>query len=392
LVMAKGKYHAPAIPVSANYNLELSTMPQTKQTIKKRRSFLKKSFSRFITYAINKISFANIAEKIACSQKGLPFLERYKKLPLDWQNTEEINRIAVDLTMEQIQREGETASRGEIETLIQEIAIQYNIPDKITVYADSNMLAGIMRNLLSNAVKFTPLGGAIIVSAKPLADSVVEISVKDTGIGMSADLIANLFRLDANTSRKGTAGEPSTGLGLILCKDFIEKHNGEFRFESEPGIGSTVYFTLSAGNGAMAKKIDTIDVQPEKDARQVKKLKILIAEDDETSDILLTLALKKYCNEFLHANTGLKAIELVSENPDIDVVLMDVKMPEMDGYEAARQIRTFNKDIIIIAQTAYVNESEHENAAEAGCNGYISKPIHLAELILILENCLKNRK
>jgi len=273
-----------------------------------------------------------------------------------------------------------------------EIAIQYDIPDKITVYADSNMLAGIMRNLLSNAVKFTPLGGAIIVSAKPLADSVVEISVKDTGIGMSADLIANLFRLDANTSRKGTAGEPSTGLGLILCKDFIEKHNGEFRFESEPGIGSTVYFTLSAGNGAMAKKIDTNDVQPEKDAMQDKKLKILIAEDDETSDILLTLALKKYCNDFLHVNTGVKAIELVSENPDIDVVLMDVKMPEMDGYEAARQIRTFNKDIIIIAQTAYVNESEHENAAEAGCNGYISKPIHLAELILILENCLKNRK
>jgi len=101
-------------------------MPQTKQTIKKKRSFLKKSFSRIITSVINKISFVNIAEKIACSQAGAPFLERYKKLPPDWQNTEEINRIAVNLTMEQIQREGETVSRSEIETLIQEIAIRYN--------------------------------------------------------------------------------------------------------------------------------------------------------------------------------------------------------------------------------------------------------------------------
>lgn len=273
-----------------------------------------------------------------------------------------------------------------------EITIQYNVSENMVVSADRNMLSGIMRNLLSNAVKFTPHGGLIIVSARPIAEGRVEISIKDNGIGMSADFITNLFHLDANTSRRGTDGEPSSGLGLIICKDFIEKHNGRFWVESEPDNGTTVYFTLPFGDHNKAKNINVNDIQHGKYGGQVKKLKILIAEDDETSDILLTLALKKYCNDFLHANTGVKAVESVAENPDIDVVLMDVKMPEMDGYEAVRQIRMFNSDIIIIAQTAYVNENEYEKAIEAGCTSYISKPIHLAELISLVENCLKNRK
>ena len=124
------------------------------------------------------------------------------------------------------------------------ISINYDIPEDLSVFADRNMLESIIRNLSSNAVKFTNKGGGVFVSAKSLPDNSVEISIKDTGIGMGKDITDNLFRLDIDTSRKGTEGELSSGLGLIICKDLIEKHGGKLRVESEEGKGSTFYFTL----------------------------------------------------------------------------------------------------------------------------------------------------
>ncbi len=125
-----------------------------------------------------------------------------------------------------------------------EIAISYDIPEDLTVFADRNMFEGIIRNLSSNAVKFTNKGGVVNISAKTIPDNSVEISVKDTGIGMNKEITDNLFRLDIDTSRKGTEDESSTGLGLIICKDFIEKHGWKLRVESEEGKGSTFYFTI----------------------------------------------------------------------------------------------------------------------------------------------------
>ena len=125
-----------------------------------------------------------------------------------------------------------------------EIEIINHIPDEIEVYADSNMLQTIIRNLVSNSVKFTNKGGEIIVSAKTKKDNIVEINIKDNGIGMSREMIEGLFHLEVNTSRKGTEGETSTGLGLIICKDFVEKHGGKLRVKSEEGKGSTFYFTI----------------------------------------------------------------------------------------------------------------------------------------------------
>jgi len=124
------------------------------------------------------------------------------------------------------------------------IELVNNIAESVTVFADCNMLQTVIRNLVSNAVKFTVKGGKITVSAKETSDKNIEISVKDTGIGMSQSMIENLFRIDVKTSRPGTEGEPSTGLGLILCKEFIEKHGGKIWVDSEEGKGSTFYFTL----------------------------------------------------------------------------------------------------------------------------------------------------
>jgi len=124
------------------------------------------------------------------------------------------------------------------------IEISYDIPDDLEVFADRNILQTILRNLVSNALKFTPKEGKISISAKTTGDKSVEISIKDTGIGMNSEMVNNLFRLDIRTNRIGTEGEPSTGLGLLLCKEFIEKQGGKIWVESEEGRGTTFYFTI----------------------------------------------------------------------------------------------------------------------------------------------------
>ncbi|MEI7812280.1 MAG: ATP-binding protein, partial [Ignavibacteria bacterium] len=115
-----------------------------------------------------------------------------------------------------------------------------------TVKADEAMLNTVLRNLLSNAVKFTRYSGKVIVRATEAKNNMVEISVTDSGIGMSEALSQKLFRVDEKVGRKGTDGESSTGLGLLLCKEFVEKHGGRIRVESEKGKGSTFYFTIPA--------------------------------------------------------------------------------------------------------------------------------------------------
>jgi len=113
-----------------------------------------------------------------------------------------------------------------------------------TVLADEVMLNSILRNLLSNAVKFTSRGGEVIVSAKETENNIVEISIRDTGTGISSDLLSKLFKIEEKVGQTGTEGEESTGLGLLLCKEFVEKHGGKIWVDSEEGKGSTLYFTL----------------------------------------------------------------------------------------------------------------------------------------------------
>jgi len=123
-----------------------------------------------------------------------------------------------------------------------EIQLEYSIPAHLVVYGDNNVLQMILRNHISNAVKFTPRGGKVRVSAVDLGNPGIEISIQDTGIGMNPAMLESLFRLDVHTGRPGTEGEPSTGLGLVLCKEFINRHGGHINVQSEVGNGST--FTI----------------------------------------------------------------------------------------------------------------------------------------------------
>jgi PAS domain S-box-containing protein len=137
-----------------------------------------------------------------------------------------------------------------------EIDLSYDIPEDLMVFADEKMVGCILRNLTGNAMKFTPHGGKVTITAKSIPSEWVEISVKDTGIGMSMEMIENLFQIEMNTSRKGTEREPSSGLGLILCKDFVEKHGGTLWVESEINRGSTFCFTLPNKIKADSKPVE----------------------------------------------------------------------------------------------------------------------------------------
>jgi signal transduction histidine kinase len=125
-----------------------------------------------------------------------------------------------------------------------EIEIINSISSETNVIADSNMLQTIIRNLVSNAIKFTPQGGKIWLSSEINKTQFVDISIKDTGIGMSNTMLNDLFRIDVKTDRVGTNDEPSTGLGLILCKEFIEMHGGKLSVKSEVDKGSIFSFTF----------------------------------------------------------------------------------------------------------------------------------------------------
>ena len=124
------------------------------------------------------------------------------------------------------------------------ITLNYSLAEELEVTADSHMFETIIRNLVSNAIKFTPKSGEIFISATKKPDNSTEIAVRDTGIGMNKEMISRLFLLNEKTNRNGTDGEPSTGLGLLLCKEFIDKQNGKIRVESEVGKGSTFSFSL----------------------------------------------------------------------------------------------------------------------------------------------------
>jgi signal transduction histidine kinase len=123
------------------------------------------------------------------------------------------------------------------------ITVSHNIKDECKVYADRNMINAVIRNILTNAIKFTNINGEILINSIE-KNGLIEVSIKDNGIGMSEEEIGKLFRVDVNFSRNGTGGETGTGLGLILCKEFVEKNGGIIRVESKPQEGSNFLFTL----------------------------------------------------------------------------------------------------------------------------------------------------
>jgi PAS domain S-box-containing protein len=233
---------------------------------------------------------------------------------------------------------------------------------------DSTKLVQILTNLLSNAIKFTN-EGAVSLSYK-LKEDYLEFCVSDTGIGIAKDHHSKVFDRFYQVQNLISRIYEGTGLGLAISKAYVELLGGEIWISSEPGKGSSFYFTIPLEKQDM--KIETTIQNEVKDSFAfAKKMTILVAEDIDSNFKLIKYFLSRANVNVLRASNGKEAVEKVFSEK-IDLVLMDVKMPVMDGYTATKEIRLKNPDIPIIAQTAYADDKEV--ALECGCSGFISKP------------------
>ena len=280
------------------------------------------------------------------------------------------------------------------QTESKKLEFKLTLPDndeETVIIADADRLMQVFINLISNAIKFTA-NGRIEIGYQPKG-KMVEFFVSDTGIGIPAEYHTIIFERFRQVEAEKTRKYGGNGLGLAISKNLVELMGGEIWFESESGNGSTFYFTIPYHAEPEGKNVIQNDALSEGAENQINSkvsgLKILIAEDDKESAKLITMAVRKFGNEILKATIGVEAIEACRNNPDIDLVLMDIRMPIMDGYEATRQIRQFNKEVVIIAQTAYALTGDREKAIEAGCNDYISKPIKKDELMGLVQKYFK---
>jgi PAS domain S-box-containing protein len=256
------------------------------------------------------------------------------------------------------------------------------------IKTDIEKIYSILMNLVKNAIKFTNEGSIEFGYQKK--DKYLEFFVKDTGIGISKKQKKIIFERFRQGSESYSRNYEGSGLGLSISKSYVEMLEGKIWVESEEGEGSTFYFTTPYNAVLEGKNVIKNAVSEEDKEIQIKKLKILVAEDDEISDSLITRTLQKISKEILHVRTGVEAVVACCNNTDIDLILMDIRMPDMDGYEATHQIRQFNTNVVIIAQTAYAFSGDIEKAIEAGCNDYISKPINKTLLYkLIKKHCNK---
>lgn len=255
------------------------------------------------------------------------------------------------------------------------------------IETDSGKLTQILTNLLQNALKFTRVGS--IDFGYTLAGSMLRFYVIDSGIGIPPGMEDMIFNRFHQADISITRNHEGAGLGLSITKSFVEMMGGCIMLDSLEGAGSTFSFTLpytrcpssSVAAGLEHQNIpDAIDCAP--------RLTILIAEDDEVSTILLKRNLKDNNVILLLAENGWEAVEMVRHHSEINLVLMDLRMPVMNGFEATVRIKELRPDLPVIAQTAFTSKEDREKAREAGCNHFVNKPLQVRELLEIMKDLL----
>jgi PAS domain S-box-containing protein len=252
------------------------------------------------------------------------------------------------------------------------------------IRTDEIKLSQIISNLIKNALKFTNEGK--IEFGYSLKNNLLEFYVRDTGTGIEPQdqqVIFERFRQADNRKDRITEG---SGLGLSISKAFLEKLNGRIWVESEIGNGSVFYFTLPYSPVFDADEHVSNFSETLLDAHAQT---ILVAEDDDSSVVFINEILRKINAKLLHVADGEKAVKYVKERPEIDLVLMDIKMPVMDGLEATRLIKKIRPGLPVIAQTAFASFNDNENALRAGCDDYITKPIDRHQFLEMVRKYLK---
>ena len=253
--------------------------------------------------------------------------------------------------------------------------------DDTVLVTDPHRLKQVFNNLLGNAQKFTSKG-FIEFGFKSVDENHAYFYVKDTGIGIPNDkqnLIFDRFMQIEDCYTKEFGG---TGLGLTITKNIITLMGGNIWVESESGNGTTFHFILPKNFGKEeVTEESNLRLSDIKEKLSLKKHHILIAEDEELNYYYLYEVLRKNGAKVIWAKNGLEAINVVESNPNIDMVLMDIKMPEVNGLEAIKYIKLIRPELPIIAQTAFVMDNDREVCLKAGCVDFITKPIKVDQLI-----------
>lgn len=259
--------------------------------------------------------------------------------------------------------------------------------DSVLCNTDPLRLRQVLTNLLSNAVKFTAEGtiemGYRLDPEKTRPS--IEFYIKDTGIGIDSDKLELIFERFRQVDDSQSRQYGGTGLGLAISKRLVELIGGSIWVRSEVGKGSTFYFTLPyvvpEKNNLGAQKFDS-------NKFNWKGKTILIAEDENSNFELIKAAIANTEISVLRANNGEEAVEMVTSGEKVDLILMDIRMPKMNGYDATRQIKAFNSEIPVIAITAYAMSEDEAKSIKAGCDMYISKPIRPVKLLDVLDEQL----
>ncbi|BBP44597.1 response regulator [Thiosulfativibrio zosterae] len=270
------------------------------------------------------------------------------------------------------------------------IAFKIIIANKISpaYFGDQLRLTQVLTNLIGNAIKFTDQGSVTLTVScqKPNEHfSMVRFCVKDTGVGIDSHSQKVLFQPFEQVDNSHTRKVGGTGLGLAISQRLVQGMGGkEILLNSTPNEGSVFYFELPLAESSV---IPTFKPRP-KDSLTSIKGQILVAEDNDINQEVVKAKLKQYGLKVTLANDGLEAVEK-ARTGTYDLILMDIQMPNMDGYEATQAIREFNKKIPIIALTAAARNEDRELAIHAGMNGHLSKPIESDKLEEVLVNWLE---
>jgi PAS domain S-box-containing protein len=262
------------------------------------------------------------------------------------------------------------------------IKIQTNLPETETAFrTDPFRLRQIITNLVSNAIKFTDKG-SVSIRYEIKNERFLEFSIEDTGIGLSKEDLKVIFSRFKRTNYSEEKNISGTGLGLTISKNLVELLGGQMWVSSVPGEGTRFWFQLPYTHfPEQGEKTTASQTDQGIDLLDLRAFTILIAEDDDYSFTYLKEVLKKTKARIIRAINGKEVIEAVKLSGDIDMILMDIQMPFLDGYDASTEIKKLKPSLPIIAQTARAMEGDREKAILSGCDDYITKPVNPQKLL-----------
>ena len=342
-------------------------------------------FSEMITQMDNtaedRLEFSKMIKR--SSARLVNTITSYMDISMLVSGNTEINKSAFSLHHFFDKIHNQTVENCQSRNLVLDI-IKTDIDKEIQIMTDENLLTKIFTHLIDNAIKFTKEGSIEIGYEKK--QSLHQFSVIDTGKGISKDALAVIFKIFMQADLSTSRGHEGSGLGLSIAQGFVKLLGGNIWVESDKHQGSSFFFTIpeKADTQISFEDNETTRIQPDS-----KQLVVLIAEDEDSNFKYLEIVLKKAMYKVLRANDGFEAVEKCRTHPEINILLLDLKMPGMDGFEAAKKIRNILPQLPIIALSAYVSSQDEEAAIQAGCNEYVIKPISKTRLLETITRLLR---